>query len=60
MAAWRDIKVSYLSLHLLITDLKDDGIPSLKLDTCSNATITTLIACVCVCVSECVHVLMCV
>ena len=50
MAARRDMEVSYLSFHLLITDLKDDGIPSLKLDACSNTTITTLNACVCVCV----------
>ena len=45
MAAWGGIEAGYLSLHLFITDLKDDGIPSLKLDACSNMTITTLNVC---------------
>jgi hypothetical protein len=53
MAASRGIEVSYLSLHLFITNLEDDGIPSLKLDARSNTAITTLNACLCVCVCVC-------
>ena len=52
MAASRGgTEVSYLSLHLLITNLEGDGISSLKLDACSYVTITTLNACLCVCMS---------
>ena len=52
MAASRGgVEVGYLSLHLLITNLEGDGIPSLKLDARSYVTITTLNACLCVCMS---------
>ncbi len=60
MAASRGIEVSYLSLHLLIANLEDDGIPSLKLDARSNTAITTLNAYLCVRESVCVCVCVCV